>query len=72
MPSKLKRSMKTKKNRDFWAGVDRACKEYKGLPKWQREIMEARRADMEEGWKQPATCAHCGQETKGRCRPCYG
>jgi len=72
MPNKLKRNMDTKENRDFWDGVKRASKEYRNLPKWQRELMECRRAEMKEQWGQTPTCLHCGQETRGRCYSCYG
>ncbi len=72
MPGKLVRDKSTKHSRDLWAGVKEASAEYKKLPKWQRDYMTARYAELQESWKKPATCAHCGAETKGRCYPCYG
>jgi mRNA-degrading endonuclease RelE of RelBE toxin-antitoxin system len=52
--------------------MKKASKEYKKLPKWWREQFERNYAELQESWKQPATCNHCGQETKGRCYSCYG
>lgn len=73
MPSKLKRNMSTKKSRDFWAGVQRACDEFHKLPQWQQDGFKRRYEELQESWKNTVpTCNHCGQETRGRCYSCYG
>ncbi|KKN92348.1 hypothetical protein LCGC14_0208390 [marine sediment metagenome] len=74
MRSKLKRDMSTKKSRDFWAGVERACNEFHKLPQWQQDLLKHRWEEIHKEYENRVpTCYHCGQETGGsRCYPCYG
>ena len=68
----LKRDMSTKKIRDFWAGVQKGAEEFRKLPQWQQNILKLRWDKTHEEYNYVPTCHHCGQETRGRCYPCYG
>lgn len=75
MRSKLKKDLSTKDNRDFWAGVENAAKEFRELPQWEQDMLNRRWDEIHESYKnQVPTCHHCGAKlgNRSKCFPCYG
>ena len=75
MQNKLKRNMRTKENRKFWAGVEKASEEFKKLPQWEQDMLKSKWDKIHEEYaNRVPTCHHCGADLHGRarCFPCYG